>query len=81
MSEEFILQLDDGPDMVLEMNEDPEIEIQLDAPVGGGTTDYMALTNKPSISGVVLVGNLTLADLFPQGIIIDGGDSTEEVVP
>lgn len=30
---------------------------------GGGTTDYNALSNKPSIGGVTLMGNKTLADL------------------
>lgn len=30
----------------------------------GGTTDYADLTNKPSINGVVLSGNLELADIM-----------------
>lgn len=30
---------------------------------GGGTSDYPALSNKPSINGITLVGNLTDADL------------------
>ena len=34
----------------------------------GGTTDYEALTNKPSIGGVTLIGDMTLAEL---GIIVD----------
>lgn len=34
----------------------------------GGTTDYEALTNKPSIGGTTLIGDLTLAEL---GIIVD----------
>lgn len=35
--------------------------------------DYERLENKPKINGVELVGNKFLADLFPDGIIIDGG--------
>ena len=31
--------------------------------VGGGVTDYEQLTNKPSINGVTLIGNKTLAQL------------------
>ena len=31
--------------------------------VGGGTTDYSVLTNKPQINGVTLSGNKTTADL------------------
>ena len=30
---------------------------------GGGTTNYEELSNKPSINGVTLQGNLTSADL------------------
>lgn len=37
---------------------------------GGGTTDYTALTNKPSINNVTLVGNKTLSDLG-LNIVID----------
>lgn len=33
-----------------------------------GTTDYEALTNKPSIGGVTLIGDITLAEL---GIVVD----------
>lgn len=35
--------------------------------------DYTALSNKPQINGVELEGNKLLADLFADGIIIDGG--------
>lgn len=34
---------------------------------GGGTSDYTQLTNKPSINGVTLTGNLTDADLHIVG--------------
>ena len=36
---------------------------------GGGTTDYNALTNKPSINSVELSGNKTLSDLGIQSAI------------
>ena len=34
-----------------------------------GTTDYNALTNKPSINGITLTGNKTSADLGINAII------------
>ena len=43
-----------------------------------GTTDYETLTNKPSISGVTLIGDLTLADL---GIVVDDQLSTTSTNP
>ena len=36
---------------------------------GGGTTDYSALTNKPSINNTTLSGNKTSADLGLQGAL------------
>lgn len=36
---------------------------------GGGTTNYNALTNKPSINSVELNGNKTLSDLGIQPVI------------
>ena len=51
-----------------------------EVPVGMGAsyelveaTNYEQLTNKPQINGVELIGNKLLEDLFPDGIIIDGG--------
>jgi hypothetical protein len=41
--------------------------------------DYELLSNKPQINGVELIGNKLLADLFPDGIIVDGG-SAEGVI-
>lgn len=43
-----------------------------------GTTDYEALTNKPSIGGVTLIGDLTLAEL---GIVVDSELSTTSTNP
>ena len=39
-----------------------------------GTNDYNLLLNKPEINGVQLIGNKLIADLFPNGLIIDGGE-------
>lgn len=36
---------------------------------------YENLENKPQINSVTLVGNKFLNDLFPDGIIIDGGEA------
>ena len=62
-----------------------------DVPIGMGTsysmttsTDYELLINKPQICGVELIGNKLLADLFPDGIIINGGNCEgydEPIVP
>lgn len=35
---------------------------------GGGVTNYPALTNKPQIEGVTLVGDLTFEDLTLRGL-------------
>ena len=37
---------------------------------GGGTSNYNALTNKPSINGVTLIGNKTLEDLGVREFVI-----------
>ena len=44
-----------------------EIDVTISR-IGGGTSDYAELNNKPSINGVELVGNKTTADL---GIEVD----------
>lgn len=45
---------------------------------GGGTSNYEALTNKPSIGGVTLIGDMTLAEL---GIVVDSELSTTSTNP
>lgn len=59
---------------------------QMDLNLGGGSgyapiRNYELLTNKPQINGVTLMGNKFLADLFPDGIILNGGDSTGYTPP
>ena len=45
----------------------------------GGTTDYNALTNKPSINGITLTGNKTSVDLG-MSFIIPSTEPTNKVV-
>lgn len=45
----------------------------------GGTTDYNALTNKPSINGITLTGNKTSIDLG-MSFIIPSTEPTNKVV-
>ena len=47
--------------------------------INSGTKDYEKLINKPLINNNELIGNKFLKDLFPDGILIDCGDSTREV--
>lgn len=61
-----------------EIPAEPETRIEqyLDAIVrnggggGGGTSNYNALTNKPSINGVTLIGNKTLEELGVREFVI-----------
>jgi len=49
---------------------------------GGGTTNYNALYNKPSINGVTLSGNLTSSDLkFVSENTTAGWDSVPDYTP
>lgn len=51
---------------------------------GSGTHDYNKLDNKPQINDVTLEGNKYLMDLFPDGILINCGDSNgypEPIIP
>lgn len=63
--------------MAVEVNAPVKMSVAGDEPIamqtvefirgGGGTSDYDALTNKPSITGVTLSGNKTAAELgFPS---------------
>ena len=45
----------------------------------GGTTDYNALTNKPSINGITLTGNKTSIDLG-MSFIIPSTEPTNKVI-
>ena len=52
-----------------------ESEIDINAITIPGTFDYNKLNNKPQINNVELIGNISLEDLFPDGLIINGGTS------
>lgn len=78
MSEPLILNLEQERKLLtLELKDDKPLEIELRNPVPGfGTKDYELLINKPQINNIELVGNKFLQDLFPDGILINCGDST-----
>lgn len=57
----------------LELDRPRNISIEPGTPYIGGSSDYEKLANKPKINNVELIGNKLLNDLFPDGIIIDGG--------
>lgn len=73
--DEVRLQMDDDFPINLVFDDDP-----LGFSIGGDViplleTDYNHLYNKPSINNVTLVGNKNMSDLFPDGLIIDGGSA------
>lgn len=57
-------------DLILELDTGQDEELEFVSPV---ITDYDKLQNRPKINNVTLTGNRFLRDLFPDGIIIDGG--------
>lgn len=44
-----------------------ELLIELDVGGGGGTTDYNQLSNKPTLNGVTIQGNLKSEDVKVEG--------------
>lgn len=77
MAKDLILELTGNEDIVLEEDRRSDIELVNDLPYyNPGTQDYEELENKPQINGVTLIGNKILEELFPDGIIIEGGYST-----
>lgn len=65
MNEDLILELDDEEDDLYLDDSNPYMP--------SGTEDYNELWHKPQINGVELQGNMSINDLFPDGLIIDGG--------
>jgi len=62
-------------DMILEMDTgQDDLDLETDIAMVR-ETDYNELTNLPQINGVTLQGSMVLNDLFPDGIIIDGGSA------
>ena len=71
------IALDNSSSIALDLDSSGQMDLNL----GGGSwyapiRNYELLTNKPQINGVTLIGNKILADLFPDGIILNGGDAT-----
>lgn len=75
----------DGHEVEFDICDNNEYGFDVGTPViNSGSKDYEKLDNKPQINGVELVGNKFLQDLFPDGILINCGDSTgypEPVIP
>jgi hypothetical protein len=71
--------------ITLEITNDNMLHLSMDATCGAELElghsfpvfkdDYNVLRNKPQINSITLIGNMLLADLFPEGIIIDGGNA------
>jgi len=79
---DLILEMSDNSDIELLEESGSDIDLMNGLPYyKQGTDDYDELKNKPSINHVTLIGNLQLADLFQDGIIINGGDSTGYTPP
>ena len=57
----------------LEFDDDTNVNMHVKDRVSYNENDYNKLINKPSLNGVTIIGNMVLADLFPDGLIIDGG--------
>jgi hypothetical protein len=76
VNDELTLRLDDVQELNIQLDGTQELVIEDGAAI---IDDYNLLRNKPQINGVELIGNKLLADLFPDGIIVDGG-SAEGVI-
>lgn len=71
-------EVGDVPGAVFEIGDSGVASFEPGTPViVSGARDYERLINKPQINGVELIGNKTIADLFPEGLIIDGGSAEE----
>lgn len=53
--------------------QEQDLNFQLDSQyvIGGGTSDYNKLSNKPQINSITLIGNKTSQDLGLEPTIID----------
>lgn len=75
MDEDAILVLDNDDDSVLVEDSENDAILNEDTPYYEKESNYEKLENKPQINNVELIGNKFLNDLFPDGIIIDGGEA------
>lgn len=70
------VELNRSPTLDVDLSSSNPLDVNLGQGGGVSIRDYEKLKNKPQINSVTLIGNLFLNDLFPDGIIINGGDST-----
>lgn len=71
-TDELLQELESSNSEVVEARGDyPDLNSRLNAISGGGTSDYMDLTNKPSINGHVLVGDLNTEALGIEQVQVD----------
>ena len=75
------VELNRSPTLNVDLSSSGSLDVNLGQGGGVSIRDYEKLKNKPQINGVTLIGNLFLNDLFPDGIIINGGDSTGYTPP
>lgn len=75
-------EIGDAPGVNFSIEDETETRFVAGDPViNAGTKNYEDLINKPQINMVELIGNLQLHDLFPDGIIINGGDAVGYDMP
>lgn len=63
-------------DVQISVSQNRQKDIQIGITKESGTSNYNQLSHKPQINDVTLEGNKYLMDLFPEGILINCGDST-----
>lgn len=82
MLENLNVKMDGASTLSISLNSAARHEIKLVSPTGGGTRNYNLLDNKPSVNGVVLIGDTTIADL---GIVsentLEGWGNNPSYVP
>lgn len=77
MSDELILQLGNEPELELQLDDGSEsMNLQLGDAVAG-VTNYEVLRNKPQVNSRTLIGNMSVAELLQDGLILDGRTAEE----
>ena len=76
MNQDIVLQLDNTSDLNLVIHDDSDLQLTVHDPIPQvWEKNYELLENKPQFEGITIMGNLTLADFFPDGFVIDGGNA------
>ena len=65
---EIILDILNNQDISIDIGSNRDIDLSIDG-TGQGTTNYNALTNKPKINGVTLIGDKSSKDIKVQDAI------------